>query len=176
MGMKLRHYAAALMMGISSVFATAADTPESKLKALEITLPPAASPVANYVPVVRSGNLLFLAGHIPRDAASELMTGKVGVSVSIAEAQEAARQTGLALLATLRQELGSLDRVSRIVRVEGFVNCPTDFTQQSSVINGCSDLLIEIFGDAGRHARMAVGAGSLPLDCTVEIAMIVEVK
>ncbi len=164
------------MLSLLSVTVARAATPEANLKALQITLPEAASPVANYVPVVRTGNLLFLAGHIPRDADGKVMTGKVGAGVSIAEAQNAARQTGLALLATLRQELGSLNRVRRIVRVEGFVNCPPDFTQQSAVINGCSDLLIEVFGDTGRHARMAIGAGSLPLDCTVEIAMVVEVK
>jgi enamine deaminase RidA (YjgF/YER057c/UK114 family) len=174
--MKLRLIGAALILGFSSIAASSAASPEAKLLELKIALPPAASPVANYVPVVRSGSLLFLAGHIPRDAAGQVMTGKVGSTVTIAQAQAAARQTGLALLATLKQELGSLDRVKRIVRVEGFVNCPADFTQQSSVINGCSDLLIEIFGDAGRHARMAIGAGSLPLDCTVEIAMIVEVE
>lgn len=151
-------------------------TPEKRVTEMELVLPPAASPVANYVPAVRVGNLVFLAGHIPRDHAGELMTGKVGVDVSLAEGQAAAKHTALALLATLRQELGSLDRVKRIVRVEGFVNCPPEFTQQSAVINGCSDLLIEIFGDAGRHARMAIGAGSLPLDVSVEIAMIVEVE
>lgn len=153
-----------------------AGSPEKRVEEMNLELPPAASPVANYVPAVRSGNLVFLAGHIPRDAEGELMTGKVGVDVSLAEGQAAAQHTALALLATLRQELGSLDRVKRIVRVEGFVNCPSDFTQQSAVINGCSDLLIEVFGDAGRHARMAIGAGSLPLDVSVEIAMIVEVK
>ena len=174
--MNLRHFVAAALLGILSVNASLAGTPESNLKKLDITLPKAASPVANYVPVVRSGNLLFLAGHIPRDDQGQVITGKVGAGVSIAEGQHAARQTALALLATLRQELGSLDKVKRIVRVEGFVNCPTDFTQQSSVINGCSDLLIDVFGDSGRHARMAIGAGSLPLDCTVEIAMIVEVE
>lgn len=174
--MNLRHFAAAAWLGILSVNASLAGAPESNLKKLDITLPQAASPVANYVPVVRSGNLLFLAGHIPRDDQGQVITGKVGAGVSIAAGQQAARQTALALLATLRQELGSLDKVKRIVRVEGFVNCPPHFTQQSAVINGCSDLLIEVFGDSGRHARMAIGAGSLPLDCTVEIAMIVEVE
>ncbi|MCF3650258.1 RidA family protein [Synoicihabitans lomoniglobus] len=152
-----------------------AATPEENVKSLGLVLPPAASPVANYVPVVRTGDLVFLAGHIPRDDAGQVITGKVGETVTMAEAQDAARRTALALLATLRQELGSLDRVKRIVRVEGFVNCPTDFTAQSSVINGCSDLLIEVFGDQGRHARMAIGAGSLPLNTTVEIALIAEV-
>jgi enamine deaminase RidA (YjgF/YER057c/UK114 family) len=163
---------------ISGVMASAvmATTPEERVAEMELVLPPAASPVANYVPSVRVGNLVFLAGHIPRDNNGELMTGKVSTDVTLAEGQLAAKHTALALLATLRQELGSLDHVKRIVRVEGFVNCPPEFTQQSSVINGCSDLLIEIFGDAGRHARMAIGAGSLPLDVSVEIAMIVEVK
>ena len=174
--MKLRLVGAALILGVSGFTVGFAASPEARLQELKIELPPAASPVANYVPVVRSGSLLFLAGHIPRDKTGKVMTGKVGSAVTIAQAQTAARQTGLALLATLKQELGSLDRVKRIVRVEGFVNCPTEFTQQSSVIIGCSDLLIEVFGDAGRHARMAIGAGSLPLDCTVEVAMIVEVE
>lgn len=161
---------------VGALAAAGADTPEERLAAMEIELPPAASPVANYVPSVRVDNLVFLAGHIPRDDAGEFMTGKVGIDVSIADGQLAAKHTALALLATLRQELGSLDRVKRIVRVEGFVNCHPDFTDQSKVINGCSDLLIEIFGDKGRHARMAIGAGSLPLDVSVEIAMIVEVE
>lgn len=165
-----------MILGLAVVFTGMADTPEQRLAAFELALPTAASPVANYVPVVRSGKLLFLAGHIPRDAEGNLMTGKVGADVSLARGQAAATHTALALLATLRQELGSLNHVKRIVRVEGFVNCPADFTQQSSVINGCSDLLVEIFGDAGRHARMAIGAGSLPLDVSVEIAMIVEVE
>ena len=174
--MKLRLFLAVLVSGILSAAVTSAASPESKLTELKITLPETSPPVANYVPAVRSGKLLFLAGHIPRDTAGKPMTGKVGTAVSIPDAQAAARRTGLALLATLRQELGSLDRVKRIVRVEGFVNCPTDFTKQSTVINGCSDLLVEVFGDAGRHARMAIGAGSLPLDCTVEIALIAEIK
>jgi enamine deaminase RidA (YjgF/YER057c/UK114 family) len=126
--------------------------------------------------VVQSGNLVFLAGHIPKDEAGEFITGKVGVDITLEQAQDAAKRTALALLATLRSEIGSLDRVQRIVRVEGFVNCPSDFTNQSKVINGCSDLLVEVFGDTGRHARMAIGAGSLPLDASVEIAMIVEIQ
>ena len=174
--MKLFRVSLGLLLGGLCVNGLAANSPEKRIAAMELELPPAASPVANYVPSVRVGNLVFLAGHIPRDDAGELMTGKVGNDVSLAEGQAAAKHTALALLATLRQELGSLDKVKRIVRVEGFVNCPTDFTQQSAVINGCSDLLIEIFGDAGRHARMAIGAGSLPLDVSVEIAMIVEVE
>jgi enamine deaminase RidA (YjgF/YER057c/UK114 family) len=164
-----------MMMGLmtTTVWAT---SPETRIVELELVLPPAASPVANYVPAVRSGNLIFLAGHIPRDAQGELMQGKLGADTTVAQAQQAAARTALALLATLRQELGSLDHVKRIVRVEGFVNSTPEFTQQSAVINGCSDLLIAVFGDAGRHARMAIGAGSLPLGVSVEIAMIVEVQ
>ena len=174
--MKLFRVSLGLLIGGLFVNGLMANSPESRIAEMELELPAAASPVANYVPSVRVGNLVFLAGHIPRDSAGELMTGKVGTDVSLAEGQAAAKHTALALLATLRQELGTLDKVKRIVRVEGFVNCPPDFTQQSAVINGCSDLLIEVFGDAGRHARMAIGAGSLPLDVSVEIAMIVEVE
>ncbi len=174
--MKLFRVSLGLLIGGLFVNGLMANSPESRIAEMELELPAAASPVANYVPSVRVGNLVFLAGHIPRDSAGELMTGKVGTDVSLAEGQAAAKHTALALLATLRQELGTLDKVKLIVRVEGFVNCPPDFTQQSAVINGCSDLLIEVFGDAGRHARMAIGAGSLPLDVSVEIAMIVEVE
>jgi len=174
--MKLKLAWMGLLVWAGTVSALAAATPEENLAALEIELPPAASPVANYVPSVRVGDLVFLAGHIPQDNDGEFMTGKVGRDVDLAQGQLAAKHTALALLATLRQELGSLDRVKRIVRVEGFVNCPPDFTDHSKVINGCSDLLIEIFGERGRHARMAIGAGSLPLDVSVEIAMIVEVE
>jgi enamine deaminase RidA (YjgF/YER057c/UK114 family) len=174
--MKFLRVTLGLILGVGLAVNGMAGSPEKRVADLGLELPPAASPVANYVPSVRSGNLVFLAGHIPRDDQGELMTGKVGADVSLADGQAAARHTALALLATLRQELGSLDRVKRIVRVEGFVNCPPDFTQQSAVINGCSDLLIEIFGESGRHARMAIGAGSLPLNVSVEIAMIVEVE
>lgn len=174
--MKLKSVCWGWLMSAGLAATSVIGAPEERLAALDLTLPTAASPVANYVPSVRAGNLVFLAGHIPRDSAGDLLTGKVGADLSLAAGQAAARQTALALLATLRQELGSLDRVKRIVRVEGFVNCPPDFTQQSAVINGCSDLLIEIFGEAGRHARLALGAGSLPLNVAVEIAMIVEVE
>jgi enamine deaminase RidA (YjgF/YER057c/UK114 family) len=172
--MKLKNVLGGVLM-ICAAGLTAA-SPEERLAELEIVLPEVAAPVANYVPAVRTGNLVYLAGHIPRDAEGAFMTGKVGSDVTLAEGQAAARRTAIALLATLRYELGSLDKVKRIVRVEGFVNCPADFTAQSKVINGCSDLLVEVFGEKGRHTRMAIGAGSLPLDVTVEIAMVVEVK
>lgn len=174
--MNLRNFLGGVILSGVIISSVSAGSAEARLVELKIDLPPTSKPVANYVPVVRSGNLVFLAGHIPKDEAGEFITGKVGVDITLEQAQDAAKRTALALLATLRGEIGSLDRVQRIVRVEGFVNCPADFTNQSKVINGCSDLLVEIFGDKGRHARMAIGAGSLPLDASVEIAMIVEIK
>ncbi len=174
--MKFRHLFIGLMVSWLATVAMAVSTPTERLAELGITLQKPDAPVANYVPAVRVGNLVFLAGHLPRTEAGDLMKGKLGQDVSLEEAQEAARRTALALLGTLKREIGSIDRVKRIVRVEGFVNATPDFTSHSLVINGCSDLLVEIFGDKGRHARMAIGAGSLPLGVSVEIAMIVEVE
>lgn len=174
--MNFRKLLSGLILSLAMGFSVAANTPEERLIELKIELPKTAKPVANYVPVVRAGNLLFLAGHIPKDDEGNFITGKVGADITLAQGQDAAKRTALALLATLRSEIGSLNHVQQIVRVEGFVNCPTDFTNQAKVINGCSDLLVEIFGEKGRHARMAIGAGSLPLDASVEIAMIVEVE
>jgi enamine deaminase RidA (YjgF/YER057c/UK114 family) len=152
-----------------------ADTPEEKIAAMGLTLPATNPPVANYVPAVRSGSLIYLAGHIPRDAAGKVITGKVGRGATEKDANVAARQAGLALLATLKREIGDLAKVKRIVRVGGFVNAVDDFQGQSQVINGCSDLLVAIFGEKGKHARAAIGVASLPLGAVVEIEMIVEV-
>ena len=174
--MNVREILGGLILSGVIISSVSAGSAEARLVELKIDLPATSKPVANYVPVVQSGNLVFLAGHIPKDEAGEFITGKVGVDITLEQAEDAAKRTALALLATLRSEIGSLDRVQRIVRVEGFVNCPSDFTNQSKVINGCSDLLVEVFGDKGRHARMAIGAGSLPLDASVEIAMIVEIQ
>lgn len=143
---------------------------DARLGELGIALPPVPDPAGNYVHAVRTGNLLFLAGKGPRGS-----TGKVGSDVTVEQAYEAARDTGLTLLSVMREELGSLDRVQRIVKVFGMVNAAPDFGQQPAVINGCSDLFVEVFGDAGRHARSAVGMGSLPSQITVEIECIVEV-
>lgn len=151
-------------------------TPEEKIVELGLQLPPPAQAVANYVPAVRTGSLIYLAGHLPRDAAGKVVTGKLGQDVSEEAAVEAARLTGLALLGTLQHELGSLDRVRRVVRVGGFVNATTDFSRHSIVINGCSDLLVAVFGEKGRHARAAVGVASLPLGAVVEIELVVEVE
>lgn len=154
----------------------AADSPEQRLAALKLTLPPTSSPVANYVPAVRTGNLIHLAGHIPRDAAGKVITGKVGRDATPEAANAAARQTTLALLATLKHELGDLSKVKRVVRVAGYVNATDDFTGHSQVINGCSDLLVAVFGNRGRHARASLGMASLPLNAVVEIEMLVEIE
>lgn len=143
---------------------------DARLDELGITLPAVPDAAGNYVHAVRTGNLLHLAGKGPRGS-----TGKVGADVTVEQAYEAARETGLTLLAVMRQELGTLDRVTQIVKVFGMVNAAPDFGQQPAVINGCSDLFVEVFGDAGRHARSAVGMGSLPSQITVEIECIVEI-
>jgi len=156
--------------------AEAADTPEQRLAQLGLVLPPTNAPVANYVPAVRTGNLLFLAGHIARDTDGKVIAGKVGRDLDEAAAAAAARRTGLALIATLKAELGELSRVKRIVRVGGWVNCTDDFTRQPAVMNGCSDLLVAVFGDAGKHARAAVGTNALPLGTAVEIELIAEIR
>ena len=150
---------------------------EARLEEMGITLPEPPAPVANYVRSVRSGNLIFLAGHGPLQADGTYLTGKVGRDLSVEEGYEAARLTGLALLASLRAEIGDLDKVVRIVKVNGMVNAIEDFTEQPNVINGCSDLFVEIFGPAiGRHARTAVGMSSLPIGIAVEIEAVVEVE
>lgn len=151
------------------------DTPEARLAAQGLVLPKVSPPIANYVPAVRTGNLVFLAGHIPRDAAGQVIAGKVGRDATPEQANAAARTTALALLATLKQELGELSRVRRIVRVGGFVNAVDTFTAQPQVMNGCSDLLVAVLGERGKHARAALGVASLPAGAVVEIEMVVEV-
>jgi len=157
-------------------FQTFSQSYEAKIKELGITLPKPTTPVANYVKAVTTGNLVFLAGHGPTDKNGELITGKVGVDLSVEDGYQAARRTALSLLASLRAEIGSLDRVGRIVKVKGMVNTTPDFTQHPEVINGCSDLLVQVFGENGKHARAAVGMGSLPRNIAVEIEMVVEIK
>jgi enamine deaminase RidA (YjgF/YER057c/UK114 family) len=148
---------------------------ERRLRQLGIELPEASAPVANYVNAVRSGNLLFLAGKGPSVVDGMRPTGKLGREFDVAQGYKFARSTGLALLAAMRAELGSLDRVARVVKVLGMVNAVPEFNDQPKVINGCSDLLVEVFGERGRHARSAVGMGSLPSGIPVEIEAIVEV-
>lgn len=149
---------------------------ETRITELGIQLPEASSPVANYVNAVRVGNLLFLAGKGPNLPNGNYITGKVGESLSIEEGREAARLVGIAQLAVLKAELGDLNRVKRIVKVLGMVNCGADFTQHPQVINGFSDLMVEVFGEKGKHARSAVGMNSLPMDIAVEVEMIVEIE
>lgn len=149
---------------------------EKRLRELNIILPQPSAPVANYVNAVRTGNLIYLSGKGPNLPDGKSITGKVGQDLSIEEGKAAARITGLNLLAALKAEIGDLDKVKRIVKVLGMVNCPTDFTQQPQVINGFSDLMVEVFGEKGKHARSAVGMGSLPSNIAVEIEMIVEIE
>jgi enamine deaminase RidA (YjgF/YER057c/UK114 family) len=149
---------------------------EARLKKLGIVLPSVPAPVANYVPFRLAGSLLFLSGQGPRDEKGAMLTGKVGKDVNIEEGYRRARLIGLGLLAATRQALGSLDRVDFVVKLLGMVNAVPDFTDQPKVINGCSDLFVEVFGDAGRHARSAVGMGSLPNQISVEIEAILAVR
>lgn len=150
---------------------------EATLKAKNITLPVPPTPMANYVGAVRVGNLLFVSGHGPMRDGKPIARGKVGKELSVEQGAQAAREVGLNLLATIRAQLGSLDKVKRIVKVLGMVNATDDFGEQPKVMNGFSDLMVEVFGEAiGRHARSAVGMGSLPMQIPVEIEMIVEVE
>ena len=149
---------------------------EAKLKELGITLPEPPSPVANYVNAVRTGNLIFLAGKGPRSADGIEITGKLGRDITIEEGYRAARLTAINQLAVLKAELGDLNKVVRIVKVLGMVNSDPSFVEQPAVINGFSDLMVEVFGERGRHARAAVGMASLPRGQAVEIEMIVEVE
>jgi enamine deaminase RidA (YjgF/YER057c/UK114 family) len=149
---------------------------DKKFKDLKIELPPAGKPMGNYVKAVRTGNLLFLAGAGPTKADGTSITGKVGKDLTVEQGYEAARVTGLAILATLKNELGDLNKVKRIVKVLGMVNCHSDFTDQPKVINGFSDLMVSVFGEKGKHARSAVGMNSLPSGIAVEIEIVVEIE
>jgi enamine deaminase RidA (YjgF/YER057c/UK114 family) len=150
---------------------------EARIKELGITLPSPAKPMGNYVPGVRVGNLLFLSGHGPiRVEGQPLTRGKVGRDMSTEDAYKVAREVGLNLLGSARAVLGSLDKVKRVVKVLGMVNAVEAFGEQPKVINGFSDLMVEVFGENGRHARSAVGMGSLPAGIPVEIEMILELN
>jgi enamine deaminase RidA (YjgF/YER057c/UK114 family) len=149
---------------------------ETKLKEKGIVLTTPSNPVANYVNVVRVGNLLYLAGKGPLGADNKYITGKVGKDLTIEQGYEAARLTAISHLADLKKELGSLNKVKRIVKVLGMVNCTEDFYDQPKVINGYSDLMVEIFGEKGKHARSAVGMYALPFNMALEIEVIVEVE
>ena len=149
---------------------------DKKLKELGIELPTPAKPIANYVKAVRVGNLLFLSGHGPTKLDGTNITGKVGKDLTIEQGYEAAKVTAIGLIATLKAELGDLGKVNRIVKVNGWVNCTPEFGDQPKVINGCSDFLVALFGENGKHARAAMGAVALPNNIAVEIEMVVELK
>ena len=150
--------------------------PEARLAKLGLELTTPSTPVANYVHAVRTGNLIFLAGKGPTTAEGERITGKLGADLTVEEGYEAARRVGVAQLSVLKAELGNLNKVKRIVKVLGMVNAVPDFTDQPKVVNGYSDLMVEVFGERGKHARAAVGMGSLPSNIAVEVEMIVEVE
>ena len=147
---------------------------DERVEELGLVLPSPPEPIASYVTFARTTNVAYTSGHGPLRPDGSWVVGKVGAEIDVAEATEAARITGLGLLATLRIHLGSLDQVSRIVKVLGMVNCTPDFVDHSMVIDGCSDLLAEVFGEIGRHARSAVGVVSLPMGIPVEIEAIIE--
>lgn len=149
---------------------------EARLKELGLVLPALAKPVANYVPYRIVGNVLYLSGQGPRDENGNNLSGKLGAEISIEEGYRRARLVGLGLLAAMRDALGSLDRVDYIVKLLGMVNATPDFNDPPKVINGCSDLFVDVFGEAGRHARSAVGHVTLPSQISVEIEAIVAIK
>ncbi|MBR5283933.1 MAG: RidA family protein [Clostridia bacterium] len=151
-------------------------TPEAKLEALGLTLPPVSAPIGSYVTCKRQGNLLYLSGAGPIVQGEVLYKGKVGAEITPDVAYEAAKVTALNLMANLKAELGDLSKVKSIVKLLGLVACADGFYGQPGVINGASDLLFEVFGEKGRHARSAIGVFSLPMNIPVEIEMIVEVK
>ena len=146
-----------------------------RMRELGIVLPPVFPPAGNYLGCVVDGDLVWVGGHGPEDG-EHTVTGKVGADLSLEQAREAARVTGLSILATLQSELGDLDRIERIVKVFGMVNCAPGFNQTPSVIDGCSDLLVQLFGEAGRHTRAAVGMAELPFDIAVEIEVVARIR
>ena len=149
---------------------------EQRIETLGLTLPTPATPIANYVTSVASGNLLFLSGHGPGNGEGKLFRGRLGEHLTVEEGYASARQVALGLIATMKAALKDLDRVTRIVKLTGFVNSAPEFLDQPKVINGASDLFVEVFGDKGRHARSAVGMVSLPGGIPVEIELVVEIS
>lgn len=165
-----------LFLLLITSFYTKAQTPEEKLQALGIVLPEVMAPVANYVNLVRTGNLLYLSGKGPVLPNGKYVTGKLGKDMTIEQGYQAARLTAIMQIAVLKKELGELSKVKRIVKVLGMVNCTEDFADQPKVINGYSDLMVAIFGEKGKHARSAVGMYALPFHMPVEVEMIVEIE
>ncbi|MEQ1715353.1 MAG: RidA family protein [Hyphomicrobium sp.] len=151
-------------------------TPQARLEALGLKLPIAAAPLANYVPALATGGLLFISGQISRLADGTVFTGTLGTGLSVSEGQEAARSCALAILAQAKAALGSLDRIEQVLRLTGFVASAPQFHEQPQVINGASDLLVAVLGDAGRHTRSAVGVAALPAGAAVEVDAILKVR
>ncbi|MBL8844582.1 MAG: RidA family protein [Hyphomicrobium zavarzinii] len=150
-------------------------TIEARLAELGLTLPAAPNPVANYVPFAISGNLLFISGQISKAADGTVVTGALGRDVSVETGQQAARHCALNILAQAKSALGSLDRIGQVLKLTGFVNATADFADHPKVVNGASDLMVEVLGDKGRHTRAAVGVSSLPLNCAVEVDAIIAI-
>jgi len=150
--------------------------PYDKLKELGIELPEAAKPLASYVPSIRTGNLIFISGNLPLVGGKLIFEGRIPSAVSIDDAYKAARQAAINIMAALQGEIGDLSKVKRIVRLNGFVASDDDFTMQPKVINGASDLFVEVFGDKGRHTRAVMGVNRLPINSPVEIDAIIEVE
>jgi len=173
--MKKLLFACIALLLLSDCFAQNIDF-DKKLKDLNIELFTPGKPIANYVKAVRTGNLLYLSGHGPTKADGSNITGKVGKDLTIEQGYDAARQTGISLLSTLKSEIGDLNKVKRIVKVLGMVNCTETFGDQPKVINGFSDLMVAVFGEKGKHARSAVGMYALPMGMAVEIEIIVELE
>jgi len=163
------------IMLILPVFLSA-QIPEERLAKLGLTLPAASAPAANYVNVVRTGNLLYLAGKGPTAPDGQWITGKLGLDVTVQDGYEAAKSVALAHIAVLKNELGDLSKVKRIVKVNGYVNSTPDFIEQPKVMNGYSDMMVAVFGDQGKHARSSVGVCALPMNIAVEVEVIVEVE
>ena len=151
-------------------------TPEENLAKLNITLPKTSAPVANYVNAVRTGKLIYLAGKGPIKENGQYMTGKLGDSLTVEQGYEAARITGIIQIGVLKDFLGDLSKVKRIVKVNGYVNSTNNFVDQPKVMNGYSDLMVQVFGEKGKHARTSVSVNTLPFNIPVEVEMIVEVK
>ena len=149
---------------------------EKRLEELGITLPPPARPVANYVTTVQTGNLVFTSGHGPGSGEGKIYKSQLGADATVEEGYQSAKQVAINLISTLKNALGDLDRIKRVVKVVGFVNSAPTFTAQPAVVNGASDLFVEVFGDKGKHARSAVGMSQLPGGIPVEIEIVVEIE
>jgi enamine deaminase RidA (YjgF/YER057c/UK114 family) len=165
-----------LFLFCTSCIGTWAQSPEQKLAQLQIVLPPVQEVNGSYVDMTRVGNLIFLSGKGPLQANGEYIKGKVGSDLTIEQGYAAARLTAVNQLAVLKKALGDLKKIKRIVKVNGYVNADSNFFDQPKVVNGFSDLLLEIFGEAGRHARTSIGAAALPMNMAIEVEMIVEVE